>query len=202
MPSTSLVYRPASYVERLDLAQLFLQAQPLEVEIGAGDGSFLLAYAQAHPNVNFLGVERLLGRVRKLDRKGRRAHLANLRLLRLEASYVVEFLLPPQSVQAMHIYFPDPWPKRRHHPRRLFNERFCQAVSCALVPGGCLFLRTDDPDYAEQMRRVAQAQPAFREVETPPALAAQVTDFEREYIAAGRPIYRLAFRGDPRVKCQ
>jgi tRNA (guanine-N7-)-methyltransferase len=199
---TGLIYRPASYVERLAISELYPREQPLEVELGSGDGSFLVAYAQAHREINFLGVERLLGRVRKLDRKGSRAQLTNLRLLRLEASYVVEYLLPPQSVKAMHIYFPDPWPKRRHHPRRLINERFVQAVSRVLVPGGCLYLRTDDENYQEQMRSVSLAQPGFQAVETPADLAAQVTDFERGFLAAGRPIYRLAFRCPRDLKCQ
>src|SRR5215470_2143609 len=91
-PAT-LVHRPPSYVERLDLSKLFAEAQPLEVELGSGDGSFLAHWAARHPQRNFLGVERLLGRLRKLDRKGRRAGLGNLRLLRIEASYCLTWLL-------------------------------------------------------------------------------------------------------------
>src|SRR5688572_22700975 len=110
----SLIYRPASYLDRLPLAEMFPQAQPLEVELGAGDGSFLIAWAKANPARNFLGVERLLGRIRKIDRKASRAGLQNVRLMRIEASYFLEYLLPRNSVTALHIYFPDPWPKRKH----------------------------------------------------------------------------------------
>ena len=93
----SLIYSPASYVDRLDVGRLFSQPLPLEVELGSGDGSFLAQWARRCPERNFLGVERLLGRLRKLDRKGRRAGLTNLRLLRIEASYFLEWLLPRGS---------------------------------------------------------------------------------------------------------
>lgn len=123
MPA-DLIYNLPSIVERLDLSQIFPGPQPLEVELGCGDASFLVDYAKLHPEHNFIGVERLLGRIRKLDRKGRRAGLTNLRGVRIESSYFLEYLLPPQSVSALHVYFPDPWPKKRHHKNRLVNERF------------------------------------------------------------------------------
>ena len=82
--SMSLIYTLPSIIERIDLTQLFPVNQPLEVELGSGDGSFLAEYARRHPEHNFIGVERLLGRIRKLDRKGRRAGLTNLRGVRIE----------------------------------------------------------------------------------------------------------------------
>src|SRR5438552_2236522 len=87
---TSLIYKLPSITERLELARLFPADQPLEVELGSGDGSFLADYARLHPDHNFLGVERLLGRLRKLDRKGRRTGLTNLRGLRIECAYLLE----------------------------------------------------------------------------------------------------------------
>src|SRR5262245_34138140 len=90
----SIIVRPASYVERLDVAALFATPQPIEVELGAGDGSFFAQWAALNPRRNFLGVERLLGRLRKIERKARRAGLANVRALRLEAGYFTEYLLP------------------------------------------------------------------------------------------------------------
>ena len=146
--TASLIYRPPSWVERLPLREMFsprgrerraagqiaaaapacaeqeLGAPLLEVELGSGDGSFLAQRAAAYPERNFLGVERLLGRLRKLDRKARRAGLTNVRLLRIEAGYFLEYLLPATSVHALHLYFPDPWPKRKHRKNRLVNERF------------------------------------------------------------------------------
>src|SRR5688572_3512508 len=115
----SLIHPLASIMEPLELRALFGDDHPVEVDLGSGDGGFLLAYATTHRDRNFIGVERLLGRLRKIDRKGRRAGLEHIRLIRLEAAYLVQYLLPPASIAAMHIYFPDPWPKRRHWPRRL-----------------------------------------------------------------------------------
>lgn len=190
---TGLIFKPESYVERLDLSRVFRESQPLEVDLGAGDGGFLLQWAGLHPEHNFLGVERLLGRLRKLERKGRRAGLVNLRLIRLEASYVLEWLLPPGCVQALHVYFPDPWPKRRHWPRRLVNARFTTAAAQALAPGGRVYLRTDHAPYFEQMTSVFSQHPAFRAAETPPDLSAVVTDFERDFHVQGLPTLRAAY---------
>jgi tRNA (guanine-N7-)-methyltransferase len=181
-------------VERLDLASLFPKAQPVEVELGSGDGSFLVEYARLHPDRNFLGVERLLGRLRKLDRKGRRAGLANLRGLRIEAAYFVEYLLRPQSVAAFHVYFPDPWPKRKHQARRLINARFVQAAGQALRPGGVLYLRTDSDEYSAQMQAVFAAEQRFCAVDTPPALSALLTDFERDFQTQGKRTLRAAYQ--------
>ncbi|MDB6017296.1 MAG: trmB [Pedosphaera sp.] len=189
----SLIYKLASIVERLDPAGLFPTVQPLEVELGSGDGSFLVNYAKLHPERNFLGVERLLGRLRKIDRKGRRAGLTNLRGLRIESSYLLEYLLPLQSVAALHIYFPDPWPKRKHRKNRLVNARFTELAHQALKPDGVIYLRTDDKDYFEQMVTVFAANPTFRLVETPAELSGVVTDFERNFHARGVPTLQAAY---------
>jgi tRNA (guanine-N7-)-methyltransferase len=190
----SLLYTLPSVVDRLDLAKLFAQAAPLEVELGSGDGSFLAEYARRHPERNFIGVERLFGRIRKLDRKGQRAGLVNLRGIRIECAYLVRYLLPPRSVAALHIYFPDPWPKRRHRHHRLINEGFPALARQALAPGGVVYVRTDDQDYFEQMVAVFAAAPAFQPVETPAELATLLTDFEREFQARGVQTRRAAYR--------
>jgi len=190
----SLIYPLTSVVERVDLRALFPVSQPVEVELGSGDATFLVRYAQSVATHNFLGVERLLGRLRKLDRKGRRAGLTNLRGLRIEAGYGLEYLLPWEGIAALHVYFPDPWPKRKHWRRRLVNERFPELAARVLVPGGAVYLRTDDAAYAAQMQAVFAASPAFTAVETPPALAAVPTDFEREFVARGVAIVRAAYR--------
>ncbi|MGZ8899084.1 MAG: tRNA (guanosine(46)-N7)-methyltransferase TrmB [Limisphaerales bacterium] len=181
-------------IERLPLATLFPSAQPLEVEIGAGDGSFLVAYAKAHPEINLIGLERLLGRLRKIDRKARRAGLENIRLLRLEAAYFVQYMLPPESVRAFHIYFPDPWPKRRHWKNRLINQDFTQIIRHALAPAGEIHLRTDDKPYFTQMIEVFGNNPAFEEIETPPELLAVITDFERNFHLRGVSTNHASYR--------
>ncbi len=166
----------------------------MEVELGSGDASFLVGYALEHPERNFIGVERLLGRMRKLDRKGRRADLTNLRGVRIEISYFLEWLLPRGAASALHVYFPDPWPKKRHFKHRLINERFPKLAWAALGTGGVLYLRTDDSDYFTQMKRVLEGMPGFQPIETPPELAARLTDFEVEFQSRGIRTLRAAYR--------
>jgi tRNA (guanine-N7-)-methyltransferase len=190
-----LIYELESILERLDLGKVFAQNKPLEVELGSGDGSFLAEYARRHPELNFIGIERLLGRLRKLDRKGRRAELANLAGIRIESAYFLEYLLPLQSVSALHVYFPDPWPKRKHRRHRLINERFPAVAERALISGGIVYLRTDDRDYFEQMKDVFGASSLFERVETPEELASLTTDFEKEFLARGVGTLRAAYRG-------
>ena len=188
-----LVYPLDSIIERVDLSKVFVRPQPLEVELGSGDGSFLVEYAKRHPERNFIGVERLLGRIRKLDRKGRRAGLTNLRGVRIESAYFLRYLLPLHSVLALHVYFPDPWPKRKHRRHRLINDQFASVAHEALERGGKVYLRTDDPDYFEQMLAVFEPRPDFAKEETPADLRSLLTDFEREFNAAGIETLRAAY---------
>ena len=189
----NLVVELRSIVERLDTLAIFPMAQPLEIELGCGDASFLLNYAAQHPERNFIGVERLAGRIRKLDRKGRRAGLTNLRGVRIESSYFLEYLLPPGSATALHVYFPDPWPKRKHWKHRFINERFPEIAARALAPAGTVYLRTDDKNYFEQMQGVFAESAAFRSVETPPELSGLLTDFEEDFRKRGVRTLRAAY---------
>ena len=190
----SLLVELDSIVEPLVLAQLFSQSQPLEIELGCGDASFLVEYARRNPGRNLIGVERLLGRIQKLDRKGRRAGLANLRGVRIESSYFLQYLLPPHAATALHVYFPDPWPKKKHRRHRLINEQFPGLARAALAPGGVVYLRTDDADYFQQMNDVFGASKEYSTVETPAELAEVLTDFEREFNARGIPTLRAAYQ--------
>jgi len=190
----NLLVELGSIIERIDIAVIFPKAQPLEVELGCGDASFLLNYAKLHPERNFIGVERLAGRIRKLDRKGRRAGLTNLRGVRIESSYFLEYLLPRKSAVALHVYFPDPWPKRKHWKHRFINERFPEIAKEALAPRGLVYLRTDDGNYFEQMQSVFAASAAFRAVETPDELSALLTDFEEDFTKRGVQTLRAAYQ--------
>lgn len=202
LPATSMdlsaacdiLYDLPSIVKPIDLSRLFPQPGPLEIELGSGDGSFLVNWAKANPNVNFIGLERLLGRVRKIGRKGRRAGLRNLRAVRIESVYFLQFLLPPACCSAIHVYFPDPWPKRRHQAKRIINEQFPALAQRALLPGGRVYLRTDNAPYYAQMSRVFQAAANFKATETPLNLSQLITDFEAEFNAQGIPTLRAAYQ--------
>jgi tRNA (guanine-N7-)-methyltransferase len=189
----NLIVELRSIVEPLAVGVLFPKPQPLEVELGCGDASFLLELARQHPETNFIGIERLLGRITKLDRKGRRAGLSNLRGVRIESSYFLQYLLPPRSASAIHIYFPDPWPKKRHQKNRLINESFPALACAALAPGGKVYLRTDNAPYFSQMTEVFNAAKEFEKIETSAELAELHTDFEREFHARGIKTLRAAY---------
>ncbi len=191
---SSLIFRPASWVENFSIDAMFGGVRPLEVELGSGDGSFLGEWAAAFPDRNFLGVERLLGRLRKLDRRGRRAGLTNLRLMRIEAAYFLEYLLPPASVHALHVYFPDPWPKRKQRKHRLINERFPDLAARSLISKGRIYVRTDDATYFEQMQEVFAANRKFDRCEMPTELVLVTTDFERAFQARGVKTLRMAWQ--------
>ena len=190
----NLIVELNSIVKRLNLVQLFSKSQPLEVELGCGDASFLVECARRNPERNFIGVERLLGRIQKLDRKGRRAGLTNLRGIRIESSYFLQYLLPPHAASALHIYFPDPWPKKKHRRHRLINEGFPALAHATLAPGGIVYLRTDDVDYFTQMTEIFAASKEFKKTETPVELAEVLTDFERDFNAQGISTLRAAYR--------
>jgi len=183
-----------SIVEPLDMVEIFPKSQPLEVELGCGDASFLVEYARRNPARNFIGVERLLGRINKLDRKGRRAGLTNLRGVRVESSYFLQYLLPPHSAGALHIYFPDPWPKKKHRKHRLIGGDFPALARAALVSGGAVYLRTDDVDYFGQMTEVFATDKEFQKMDTPEELVEIATDFERAFNFKGIGTLRAAYR--------
>ncbi|MGA1238674.1 MAG: tRNA (guanosine(46)-N7)-methyltransferase TrmB [Limisphaerales bacterium] len=191
--SGCLLYPLKSLLRPLDFGEVFGRCGEVEVELGCGDGSFLLRYAALNPGRNYLGIERLLGRISKIDRKGRRLGLVNLRGLRVEARYCLDYLLPRGGVSALHVYFPDPWPKAKHARRRLVDATFPASVVRVLSLGGRVYLRTDDEAYWEQMGEAFAVEKRLRQVETPEELAGVTTDFEEEFLAQGKPARRWAF---------
>ena len=148
-----------SLTDRLDLEKIFGRKAPLQVDLGCGDGSFLCGLAQRMPDKNFLGIERLLNRVRISARKA--ATLDNARLLRMESSYAVRYLLPAGSVERFYLLFPDPWPKRRHHGRRIVTPDFLNSIYAALQKNGRIYIATDDVDYFERIKEIAVSNPRF-----------------------------------------
>jgi tRNA (guanine-N7-)-methyltransferase len=181
---------PTDLCQPLVFCEIFENDLPIELDLGSGSGKFLVDAGARFPNRNFLGIERLLGRVRKARRKAHRLNLANVRVIRLEIDYAVRYLLFPSSVNRFHLSFPDPWPKRRHHNRRLVNEDFLRAIANALTSNGELWVRTDHIEYFHHIEKmVASVNGVFTQIpwedEYPP------TDFETEFMAQNLPIYRL-----------
>lgn len=190
-PAIELV--PANYFAPLDLAEVFSRPAPLEVDLGCGDGSFLVAMAEKFPERNFLGIERLFGRVRSASGRAARRAVPNVRVLRVETSYAVKYLLPPQSAAVAHLLFPDPWPKKRHQRRRIVTKDFLAAVHRMLAPNGCFRIATDQADYFAAIRDLL-ARSAFVEEPAAPEETFPLTTFERHFRAAGTPIYGLVLR--------
>ncbi len=168
-------------------------ALPLEIDLGCGKGRFLLAHAAKNADVNFLGIDRMLRRIRKIDNRARRLDLDNIRLMRMEAYYAVAHLIPPEAVRTYYIFFPDPWPKARHEHNRLFNPVFVDALHRTLAPGGCVHIATDHLPYFEQLSDVFAGDVRFVETEPFAPPPDEQTDFERYYIET-KPIGRLSLR--------
>jgi tRNA (guanine-N7-)-methyltransferase len=175
----------------LDPRELFTEAAPLEVELGAGKGDFILERARMFPRHNFLAVE-LAGSVCQwLAIRVARSGLSNLRAVRADARSVVNLMLPAHSVRAFHIYFPDPWPKSRHSRHRLITASLIRGLARCLEPGGRAYLATDVQWYFEQAGALLH-QGGFRIGEASVA-GAQRTNFGRRFAAEGKAIYAGCF---------
>jgi tRNA (guanine-N7-)-methyltransferase len=196
-PGEAAIFTPASWTEILPIHTVFDTDRPLEVDVGCGKGRFLAARAAAHPEVNFIGVDRLLVRLRKTGKKLARLNPRNVRLLRIEAAYAVERLLPPDSVTTFYIWFPDPWPKRRHRRRRLFSDAFRDAVHERLKAGGCLHVATDHQDYYREIRNAFARDTRFEPIDPFVPTAEEQTDFERLFMGQGLTIGRASYRKRP-----
>jgi tRNA (guanine-N7-)-methyltransferase len=172
---------------------LFGNDDPVEIEIGCGDGAFLAAAAARRPRVNFLGLETQRPRVRRAEERLATAG-GRVRVLRADATCVVTALVAPASVHAYHVYFPDPWPKHRHAKRRLFTPRLITAMARTLVPGGRLLVATDIHGYGWLIRGRILDSGAFVEIPVDPDHGGLTTAFARKYRARGRLVYSAAFR--------
>lgn len=184
---------PANYFVPLDFESIYGNRAPLEIDLGCGDGLFLAAAAASKPARNFLGIERMPGRVRSACRKIEVGGLANARILEIEVSYAVRHLLPAGSVSVFHLMFPDPWPKRRHSPRRVVTEDFLAALNGALTSDGTLRIATDEIDYFREIERLAADAPGFTRVSDrePPELE---STFEKRFRQDHVEIHRLVLR--------
>lgn len=163
---------------------VFDNAAPVEVEIGPGRGEVLVALASAAPAVNFFAIEHSAGRVEAIRRKVAARGLGNVRVVAGDARCIVARLVPAASVTAYHVYVPDPWPKNRHHRRRLAGFAFAAAVARTLVPGGAAHVATDLPVVLDDfVLHLVGA--GLRLVRGAPAPPRPTTSFERRYALAG-----------------
>lgn len=176
---------------------LFTHRQPLEIEIGAGRGRFLLHRAAAHPDRNFLGIDYRWRFLRQGAERAEKRGLANLLFFKAEAQEVVPHLVPLESVAAFHIYFPDPWHKRKHHKRRLLTPDFFRVLHQRLESGGKLELATDNFDYLVAFKEAlvvageslwTRSSERRNERIVDPGVQ---THFEAKYSRAGRDLYYL-----------
>ncbi len=192
--ATAVEFVPKDFFQRIPLTELFARPGPLQVDLGCGEGAFIAAMAAKHPDHNFLGIERLVGRVSTVCRIAAHRRLPNIRVIRVENSYVVEHLLPKASVAIAHVLFPDPWPKRYHHPRRLIQDAFVKGLHGLLEPGGELRVKTDDQPYFLWMEKVFAKAEGFERIDWPEDPEYPVTNFERRFVLKGLPIYRARLR--------
>ncbi|MGD9646022.1 MAG: tRNA (guanosine(46)-N7)-methyltransferase TrmB, partial [Pirellulales bacterium] len=141
-----------------DPARLFGRTAPVEIEVGSGKGLFLSGAAAARPDVDFLGIEIARKFAQAVAARLARAAVTNARVLNADAQRLFAEVLPDASLAAVHVYFPDPWWKKRHHKRRLMNERFVRDVERTLLPGGLLHFWTDVEEYfTESLETLARA---------------------------------------------
>lgn len=192
------LWQPSTDTGRVPLREIFGNDNPVELEIGFGKGLFLLSASQAKPEVNFLGIE--------IDRKYyyytanriAKRHLSNVRLMCGDARDILPKHICDQAFHAMHIYFPDPWWKKRHHKRRLFTPQFIDECARVLQPAGELHIVTDVADYFDMISEAFSHRDEFEprpplEPHQPQHDLDYLTNFERKYRLEGRPIHRALF---------
>ena len=172
----------------LDWQQVFANANPVEVELGIGKGRFAIDAAARNPQLNYVGVERAAKYLRLAESRTLRRGLENIRFARVDAHEFVEFFVASESLRAVHLYFPDPWPKKRHHKRRLFREDFLREVERTLEPGGLLWLATDHAEYFETMEFLLAESTRLSAVERD--WQGVKTNYEEKYVSAGKSIHR------------
>lgn len=175
----------------LDWQEVFGNGRPVEIEIGIGKGRFLIDAAQRLADNNYLGIEWASKYLRIAQDRALKRCLDNIRFVRTDAKEFLEFFVPANSVVAYHVYFPDPWPKKRHHKRRLFDATFIGELERTLTPQGRLWFATDHIEYFDVIMSSLQCSSCMAEVGADwPEIA---TNYEAKYRAQGKQIHRRVF---------
>lgn len=179
----------------LDLHQLFGNARPVALEVGFGKGAFLVDVAPREPEVNFLGIEIDKGLALYVATRLAKRKFPNVKVAHGDAGRLLSKHLPADSLAAVHVYFPDPWWKKKHRKRRVFNEVFAQQAARVIQPGGYLHMATDVAEYFQVMLGIVAQQPAFQledagREERAAEEAKPETNFEKKARKEGRPVWR------------
>lgn len=180
----------------LDFVSLFGREAPVILEIGFGMGHTTADIAAAHPQNDYLGVEVHTPGVGSLLKEIQQRGLSNIRIIQHDAVEVLSHMVPDASLAGIHLYFPDPWPKKRHHKRRLIQPEFVALLTKKLAPGGYLHCATDWEDYAVQMLEVLSSEPGLTNTSDRFAPRPQwrpVTKFEQRGIKLGHGVWDLVF---------
>ncbi len=178
----------------LDIAAAFGRRAPLVIEIGPGSGDALRAGAAARPDWNFLAIEVWRPGIGQALARMRQAPLPNVRFIEADAALTMATMLPAGCAHEVWTFFPDPWPKRKHHPRRLVNDAFATSVASVLESGGVWRLATDWEPYGARMRQLLDADSRFEVTLVEPAPLRPTTRFERKGLDVGRSITNLNYR--------
>ncbi|MGB7581381.1 MAG: tRNA (guanosine(46)-N7)-methyltransferase TrmB [Sedimentisphaerales bacterium] len=185
---------------KLNFGDIFGRFAPVHIEIGSGKGTFLVNQAKSQPDANFIGIE-WTGKFYRfaVDRIGR-WNLANVRIIRTDAVPYIAECVPDSSIDCFHIYYPDPWPKKRHNKRRFINSANTDQLIRCLKPGGAIRVATDFAEYFEQIKSVfASKSDQLEQIDFLPNAGAQIgewvgSNFERKYLMEKRPVYTIALR--------
>ena len=184
----------ADLVAPVDFRDIFGRPAPVELEIGAGRGDFMVQYATAQPDVNFMAVERKLVVLRKIVSKVQRAGLSNVQVLNVEVRHFLREYIARESLRAVHVYFPDPWPKRHHAHRRLMvHEENIELIIRSIEPGGHLHFRTDVPGYYDLALQLLQARTELQRIDVPIQLASVKTGYETRFHRQGIATFSASY---------
>lgn len=189
----SIAYTP----RRLNVASAFGRTAPTILEIGFGMGETTEKIAQSRPEENFLGVEVFNAGVGSLLKRIEAVSLTNIRIVQHDAVEVVRDMIAPDSLAGVHVYFPDPWPKKRHHKRRLIQAPFVALLASRLAPGGYLHCATDWEQYAQQMLEVLNAEPLLQNTAAGYAPRPEFrpqTKFETRGLRLGHGVWDVMFK--------
>ena len=184
-------YGIAFSLHPIDPQQVFGRTAPLVLEIGSGMGETTIEIAHAHPQNDFIAIEVHGPGVGSLLKQIAAQELSNLRVIRYDAVEVLEQMIPDGALAAIHLFFPDPWPKKRHHKRRLVQPAFAALAARKLIHGGYLHAATDWPDYAAQIERVLSAEPLLEPA--PHKQQRPRTKFEQRGLGLGHSVRDLLF---------